>query len=145
MGTGIETTILEAGSVDESKLTYVVIGARFRDKWLFVRHRDRSTWEMPAGHIEKGESADRAAERELYEEAGVTASTMEHHFDYKVTVGGDADYGRLYLAIVSEISSRLEYETEEVKLLDRLPPDLTYPAVQTVLFNRLNKHLLSAD
>lgn len=141
MGKEIETRIFEAGSLAESKLTYVVIGARLGDKWIFVRHRDRSTWEMPAGHIEKGESADGAAARELYEEAGVTDSTMEYHFDYEVTTGGKKKYGRLYFTVVKEINAHLEYETEEIILLDGLPPDLTYPEVQTALFNRLNDHL----
>jgi len=137
----VETRILEAGSVAESKLTYVVIGARLGEKWIFVRHRDRSTWEMPAGHIEEGESAGMAAARELYEEAGVTGSVMEHNSDYEVTVGSKTEYGRLYSAVVKEIESRLRFETEEIILLDRLPPDLTYPEVQTVLFSRLNDHL----
>ena len=55
----VHTRILPPGSIDESRLTYVVIAAREKEMWVFVRHRDRSTWEMPAGHIEKNESADR--------------------------------------------------------------------------------------
>jgi 8-oxo-dGTP diphosphatase len=141
----VETRILEAGSVDESRLTYVVIGAWYRDKWIFVRHRDRSTWEMPAGHIEKGEPAGMAAERELFEEAGVTGSVMEHHCDYEVTVGGKTEYGRLYSADVKEINTRLEYETEEILLLDSLPTELTYQEVQTVLFNRLKQYRLENE
>ena len=142
---GVETRIFDPGTVAESKLTYVVIGARLGEKWIFVRHRDRSTWEMPAGHIEEGESADRAAVRELYEEAGVTGSTMEYHCDYEVSVGSKTEYGRLYSAVVKEIDAHLEYETEEILLLDRLPSDLTYPEVQTVLFNRLNDPLFSSN
>ena len=61
----VRTRILPKESIDEGKLTYVVIGTREGDNWIFVRHRDRISWEMPAGHIEPGETADQAAVREL--------------------------------------------------------------------------------
>ncbi len=53
-------------------LTYVVMCAMYKSKWIFVRHKDRETWEVPGGHIEIGETPDEAACRELYEEAGAT-------------------------------------------------------------------------
>lgn len=35
---------------------YVVTFARYQDKWLFSRHRSRTTWETQGGHIEEGET-----------------------------------------------------------------------------------------
>ena len=55
------TRLLAPGSLEDSELTYVVMGARYRGQWIFVKHRERETWELPAGHIEPGESPDRAA------------------------------------------------------------------------------------
>jgi 8-oxo-dGTP pyrophosphatase MutT (NUDIX family) len=43
------------------------------DRVLFVRHRDRDTWELPGGEIEHDEQADEAAMREVAEELGATA------------------------------------------------------------------------
>jgi 8-oxo-dGTP diphosphatase len=134
--TSVTTDILPPGSVPTSKLTYVVMGASFQGKWIFVRHRDRITWEMPAGHIEPGESADQTAVRELYEEAGVVRSTLTHLCDYRVTANGKSEFGRLYRALVEEMEPELEHETGEVLLTTALPSALTYPEVQTVLFNR---------
>jgi NUDIX domain. len=54
--------------VPAGHLAYSVITARFEGKWIFVRHRERTTWEIPGGHIEEGESSDVAASRELMEE-----------------------------------------------------------------------------
>jgi len=131
------TDLLPPGSVKENRLTYVVIGARYQDRWLFVRHRERVTWEMPAGHIEKGEPADEAAARELGEETGALDFSLQHLCDYTVTSGQKTEYGRLYAALISELEPHLEFETAEVLLTDELPSALTYREVQTILFDRV--------
>ncbi|MEA3460715.1 MAG: NUDIX domain-containing protein [Bacteroidota bacterium] len=131
------TTLLPAGSVDDAELTYVVMGARYQGQWIFVRHRERRSWELPAGHIEPGEGPDRAAVRELYEEAGVVSSILRIVSDYRVTDGGKRAYGRLYCADVKELEPLPEHEIEEIKLSEELPSHLTYPEVQTLLFSLL--------
>jgi 8-oxo-dGTP diphosphatase len=137
----VTTRLIESELLEDRKLTYVVMGARYQDKWIFVRHRDRQTWEMPAGHIEAGESADRAAVRELFEEAGVVKSSLEVVCDYEVTVGTRAEYGRLYGVKVYEMEPQKEFEIEEILLSSELPRSLTYPDVQTILFQRVILHL----
>ena len=137
----VTTRLIESELLEDQKLTYVVMGARYQDKWIFVRHRDRQTWEMPAGHIEAGESADRAAVRELFEEAGVVKSSLEVICDYEVTVGTRAEYGRLYGVNVYEMEPQKEFEIEELLLSSDLPRSLTYPDVQTILFQRVILHL----
>ncbi len=136
----VTTRLIAPETVQELKLTYVVMGARYRNQWIFVRHRDRQTWEMPAGHIEPGESADQAAVRELYEEAGVVNSSMEAICDYSVTVGKKTEYGRLYSVSVKEMEPQQEFEIQELQFSEKLPRSLTYPEVQTILFNRVKSH-----
>jgi len=138
--TFISTRFYDSGSIDQTKLTYVVIGARFDEKWIFVRHRDRVTWEMPAGHIEKDESADQAAVRELFEETGAVDSALVHICDYSVRIDQNTNYGRLYGAVINKLDPRLEYETEERQFSNELPAELTYPEVQTLLFSRAKQH-----
>lgn len=138
--------LLVPSAISEPQLKYVVMGARYRDKWVFVRHRNRSTWEMPAGHIESGESADRAAVRELYEEAGVSDSTLEHVCDYSVQVGRKIEYGRCYAARINALDAGdLEHEIEKVDFFNHLPDQLTYPEVQTILFEKLRDHFKLQD
>lgn len=139
--TKVTTRLIESEKLEDNKLTYVVMGAKYQDKWIFVRHRDRHTWEMPAGHIEPDESADRAAVRELFEEAGVIKSSLEVICDYEVTVGTKVEYGRLYSVNVFELEPQKEFEIEEVLLSLALPKSLTYPEVQTILFQRVVSHL----
>ncbi len=138
--TTVKTTILPPCTIEEANLTYVVMASQLKGDWIFVRHGERTTWEMPAGHIEPGETADQAAVRELFEEAGVINSHLEHLCDYSVTVRGETEYGRLYGARVVELQSSLEYEIEEILLTRKLPPELTYPEVQTSLFERAKAH-----
>jgi 8-oxo-dGTP diphosphatase len=130
----VKTEIHSPGSVPDSKLTYVVMAATYYGEWIFVRHRDRTTWEMPAGHIEPGETPVQAAVRELFEEAGVFRSSLTHLCDYAVTAGERTEYGRLFKADVEEMTEVLEFETDEILLTGELPAELTYPDVQPALF-----------
>lgn len=135
----VEVRILPKNTIPEKKLKYVVMGARHEDRWIFVRHRDRITWEMPAGHIEPGESPDEAAERELFEETGAGEFKLEYILDYTVTANKNQESGRLYLADIDHVDELQGYEIEETKLSDQLPDSLTYPDVQKVLFSQLTK------
>lgn len=136
----VNLRILAPGSVESRQLDYVVMAARYQDQWLFVRHRERTSWEMVSGHIEAGELPDQAALRELNEEAGVVKSSMQVLCDYEVEVGGKQEFGRFYGVEVSELNPVLQYETEEVVLAERLPESLTYPEVHSSLFQRALEH-----
>ena len=59
-------------TVADEKLKFAVIAARYRSKWVFCKHKERNTYEIPGGHRECGETIDDAARRELYEETGAT-------------------------------------------------------------------------
>ena len=131
------TRVLPPGSVADPELTYVIIGARYREEWIFVRHRERQSWELPAGHIEAGEDPDSAAERELYEETGARDAVLVVISDYLVIDGSRQAYGRLYFAEVNELGKLPEHEIAEIRLSTELPQQLTYPEVQGVLFSLL--------
>jgi len=132
-----ETRVLPPHSVADPDLSYVIIGARYREEWIFVRHRERQSWELPAGHIEAGEDPDSAAERELYEETGARDAALSVISDYLVIDGNRQAYGRLYFAEVNELGMLPEHEIEEIRLSTELPQQLTYPEVQGVLFSLL--------
>jgi len=44
--------------IADDMLKFVVIMARYQSKWIIIRHRERITWEIPGGHIEKGEKVE---------------------------------------------------------------------------------------
>ena len=53
--------------VDDNLLKFAVIIAKSDGKWVFCKHRERNTYEIPGGHREPGELIDDTAKRELYE------------------------------------------------------------------------------
>ena len=57
-------------SAEDALLKFAVIIARTDGKWIFCKHRERDTYEVPGGHREKGEDILSAAKRELMEETG---------------------------------------------------------------------------
>ena len=58
------------GEVAEEQLIFAVVPARYQGRWIFCKHRQRDTWELPGGHREPGEPILQAAHRELWEETG---------------------------------------------------------------------------
>jgi 8-oxo-dGTP diphosphatase len=126
----------------DRQLTYSVIAARFRGRWIFVRHQQRDTWEIAGGHIEHGESPSGAAERELTEETGAKAFNIVCIATYSVEKEGNTGYGRLFFADVTSLGPVPDIsEIAEIELMDHLPENLTYPDIQPVLFLKVNEYL----
>jgi 8-oxo-dGTP diphosphatase len=141
-----EVKFYDTSYTPEIKLTYSVIAAKYGDGWLYVRHHKRKTWEIPGGHIEKDETADEAARRELMEETGALDFTIEYVSIYSVFKNGETGYGRLYLADISRLGPVPDTsEIAEVKKIASLPEDLTHPDIQPHLYQRVLKYLSDRD
>jgi len=132
-------------SCSEEHLTYAVICARYGDQWIYAKHKDRETWEIPGGHIEKGETADQAAARELEEETGAICYSIFPVCDYSVEANSEKGFGRLFYASVTEYSPHLNYEIREIMLSETLPEKLTYKEIQPILFEKILEYLKSKD
>ena len=118
---------------EDELLKFAVIIARNGGKWVFCKHRDRSTWEIPGGHRESGETILEAAKRELYEETGATVFRMQPVCVYSVVRGNTETFGMLYAADVQEFEPELHSEIERIGFFERLPENWTYPLIQPKL------------
>ena len=130
---------LALGTAEKPK--YVVVLSYCGGKKLLSRHRARTTWETQGGHIEPGETPLEAAKRELFEESGAAEYAIAALFDYR---SEDAETGRgangvVFAADVNRLVDIPESEMAEVKAFDRLPENVTYPALTPDLFARLEE------
>jgi len=123
----------ETNTIKNDDLTYAVICAKHKNKWVLVKHKARDTWEIPGGHREEGENINDTAKRELFEETGAVVFNIIPICDYSVTKDNEIGYGRLFFAEVHELGILPDSEIEQVEFFDELPENLTYPKIQPTL------------
>lgn len=137
----VEVTFYPAEKVKIDQVIYVIIVARYQGKWIFVREKDKSSWSLPAGHIESGETIFEAALRELYEETGVVDCEILSINGYRVLEDGKSGYGQLFFAEIHRLGELPESEIAEYQFYETLPRDLTYPNIQPYFYERVKSFL----
>ena len=122
-------------SIDDSLLKFAVIIARIGGKWVFCKHRERDTFEVPGGHRESGETILETAKRELQEETGAVSFDIKPICVYsvkgKTRVNESIDeetFGMLYYADVFSFEE-LHSEIEKIMITDTLVENWTYPLI----------------
>ncbi|GLC29076.1 NUDIX hydrolase [Clostridium omnivorum] len=135
----------DLNTIEDSKLLFAVIMTRYKNQWIYVRHKDRQTLEIPGGHREENENINDTASRELFEETGATRFNMTPVCVYSVerdeNINYTESYGQLFYSEVEELDSCLQFEISEIKLADNIPGDLTYPLIQPFLHKRVLEFL----
>ena len=129
--------------VEDELLKFVVIITRSKGKWVFCKHRERETYEVPGGHREEGEDIEDTARRELYEETGAVKFSLVPVCVYSV-VQDDGDdrtesFGKLYYAEVEQFEEQLHSEIEKIILTDELVENWTYPLIQPKLLEEAKR------
>lgn len=130
---------------DDSRLKFAVIITKHDGKWVFCKHRERETYEVPGGHREAGETVDETARRELYEETGATDFDLFLVCVYSVAAAYDngkeeeETMGMLYTAEVREFETELHSEIEKILITEELPQDWTYPEIQPRLIREVQR------
>jgi 8-oxo-dGTP diphosphatase len=138
----VKVDFYDPGYPVPGKLIYSVITARYLDKWVFVRHRQRRTFEIPGGHIELNETAYEAALRELQEETGAVRFSLICVSAYSVTTDNETTYGKLFYAVIEQMEPVPDTsEIEEIAVMETLPDPVTYPEIQPLLFKRVLDYL----
>ena len=126
-------------NIADDLLTFAVIIAKTEGKWVFCRHRERDTYEVPGGHREPGETILETAKRELREETGAVDFTIQPICVYSVKgktkvnkSENDISYGMLYIADITSFEE-LHSEIAEILITDSLVENWTYPLIQPKL------------
>ncbi len=129
-------------SVDDALLKFAVIVTKSNGKWVFCKHKERETFEVPGGHREKGENIVDTAKRELVEETGAIDFELKTVCVYSVTDENDFDgeetFGLLCYADVSSFGE-IHSEMEKIIITDSFPDSWTYPSIQPYLIEEIEK------
>ena len=129
-------------TVNDELLKFAVIISQSNGKWVFCKHKERDTYEVPGGHRETGENILETAKRELQEETGAVKYEIKPIRVYSVTGKtrvndtGEESFGMLYFAEITEFAKELHSEMEKVILMDELPENWTYPLIQPKLIEK---------
>ena len=134
-------------AIDDKLIKFAVIISKSNGKWVFCKHRERDTYEIPGGHRENGETIDITAKRELQEETGAKEFMISPICVYSVTgrnrvnETGEETYGMLFFADIKEFDDELHSEIEKIDLFDELPSEWTYPSIQPLLIEEYQRRL----
>ena len=115
--------------VNDELLKFAVILSRTQGKWVFCKHRERTTYEIPGGHREPGETIQETAERELREETGAVEFDMKQVGVYSVKTEESETFGMLFVADIFSFED-IHSEIESILITENLVEEWTYPLIQ---------------
>lgn len=129
-------------AVEDSLLKFAVIVAKTNGKWVFCKHKNRDTLEIPGGHREPNENIIDTAKRELIEETGAIDFDLKPICVYSViekdNFNGEETFGLLCYADIKSFGE-INSEIERIIITDELPTNWTYPTIQPYLLAELEK------
>ena len=132
-------------NVADDLLKFAVIISKTEGKWVFCKHRERNTYEVPGGHREAGENILDTAKRELYEETGAIEFDIKPVCVYSVIAEDNFDgaetFGMLYYADIKSFEPELHSEIEKIIITEDLVSDWTYPLIQPRLLEEAGRRL----
>lgn len=127
-------------TIKDARLKFAVIITKCAGKWVFCKHKERFTYEVPGGHREAGESIEETARRELYEETGAIEYDLKPVCVYSVQKdSGQETFGMLYYAEVTSFEEALHSEIEKIILTEELVANWTYPEIQPKLIEEAER------
>ncbi len=121
--------------IDDSLLKFAVIITKTGGQWVFCKHRERDTYEVPGGHRENGETILETAKRVFKEVTGAIVFIIKPI--WVNTVKGktrasenieEETFGMLYYAEVFSFEG-LHSEIEKIVITEDLVENWTYPLI----------------
>ncbi|MFT9599931.1 RNA deprotection pyrophosphohydrolase [Mesobacillus sp.] len=92
----------------EKSAHHVLVICKYEGKWLLTKHKVRGL-EFPGGKMDKGESLEDAARREVMEETGAVLIVLESIGEYQVSDKEDSFVKRIFYGEVEKILPQDDY------------------------------------
>ena len=103
---------------------HVWVICKYKEDWLMTKHGDRGI-EFPGGKIERDETAEEAAIREVFEETGGVVKKIRYLGQYKVTAKAEIVIKNIYFAEINELIPQAHYyETDGPVILNEIPNNI---------------------
>lgn len=135
-------------NISDELLKFAVIISKTNGKWVFCKHKERNTYEVPGGRRELGETIIDTAKRELTEETGAVEFEIKPVCVYSVKGktrvnenGEDESFGMLFVADIFSFG-QINSEIEKIIITDTLIEDWTYPLIQPKLIEEAKRRKL---
>lgn len=91
--------------------------------WVLTKHKKRGL-EFPGGKLEKGETIEKAAVREVWEETGVVIKKLHYIGQYTVDDQHNPFVKDIYFAKAESLEDKKDYlETNGPTILEQLPQE----------------------
>ncbi|MDP4145484.1 MAG: NUDIX hydrolase [Bacillota bacterium] len=124
----------DVDAIKDDKLMNVVIVARYNGKWVFVRHNEKTTWELAGGERMSGEKINETAARKLFQQTRARKFTLYPICLYSVREQEAAVFGSVFYAHIEEIEKPSNSVTA---LFDEIPESLTYQHTHPFIYERV--------
>ncbi|MBE5873058.1 MAG: NUDIX domain-containing protein [Lachnospiraceae bacterium] len=131
--------------IEDSLLKFAVIISKTNGKWVFCKHKERDTYEVPGGHRESGETIEETARRELREETGAVEFDIKPVCVYSVKGKtranenlNDETFGMLFTADIFSFEE-IHSEIEKIIICDEVVENWTYPLIQPKLLEEVRR------
>lgn len=130
---------------------HVLILSKYKNGWVLTKHKERGL-EFPGGKVERGETLEEAATREVFEETGGVLNKLMKIGHYEVRNGDERFVKAIFYGEIKELVRKEDFlETNgpvfinDLHLSDRLSDEYSFIMKDSVVEKSLNyiqTHLL---
>lgn len=110
------------------------------NSYLFIKREDNGLWVLPGGAVEKGESAEEAAFRELSEETGLVGKEVRLRAGWVFNIFGKQRVHGVFEILGAEGHLQPSWESPQVRFMGVAEIKKRVPAYTRVLLRELENY-----